>query len=213
MNQGREFLASESKFAILKEKEREARKQIVIDSTLALFSKKPFYEVGMRDVAEEAGVSPATLYRYFPSQDALFIESFLQDISSVTKEFEDMVKKDEPATIEEFAVKFTNHLLDNESRFQMMTYLMLKDDLTNPAIGRFDSLTKVFFDMFSRLMERHGVVREDARLFSHSFIASITGIIMTFRNYSLKSREKVKTHINQLVRITASLYTKELIGE
>ncbi|MFO7752929.1 MAG: TetR/AcrR family transcriptional regulator [Desulfobacteraceae bacterium] len=206
-------MASESKFAILKEKERETRKQIVIESTLTLFSKKPFYEVGMRDVAEEAGVSPATLYRYFPSQEALFIESFLQNISSVAREFENMIKKDEPATIEEFAIKFTNHLLDNESSFQMMTYLMLKNDLTNPAIGRFDSLTKVFFDMFSSLMERHGVVREDARLFSHSFIASITGIIMTFRNYSFKSREKVKSHINQLVKITASLYTKELLGE
>lgn len=86
---------TESKFAELKEKEREARKQIIIDSALALFAKKPFYEVGMRDVADEAGVSPATLYRYFPSQEELFVEAFIQDISAVSLEFENMVKNDQ----------------------------------------------------------------------------------------------------------------------
>ncbi|MCA1785308.1 MAG: TetR/AcrR family transcriptional regulator, partial [Desulfobacteraceae bacterium] len=56
---------AESRFAELKEKEKQARKQIVIESALALFAKKPFYEVGMREVADEAGISPATIYRYF----------------------------------------------------------------------------------------------------------------------------------------------------
>ena len=48
---------AESRFAELKEKEKQARKQIVIESALALFAKKPFYEVGMREVADEAGIS------------------------------------------------------------------------------------------------------------------------------------------------------------
>jgi len=206
-------VGSESKFLELKEKEREVRRQIIIEAALSLFSRKLFYDVGMRDVAEEAGVSPATLYRYFPSQEDLFIEAFLKDISLASEEFKNMVRKDRPATIEEFGQKFVDHLLVNESTFQMMTYLMLKDDLATVTMGKFGSLTKVFFDVFSELLERYGVVREDARLYSHSFIASITGIIMTFRNYSFKSREKVREHIFKLVKITASLYSKELLDK
>ncbi len=206
-------MGSESKFLELKEKERETRRQIIIEAALSLFSRKLFYDVGMRDVAEEAGVSPATLYRYFPSQEDLFIEAFLKDISLASEEFKNMVRNDRPATIEEFGQKFVDHLLVNESTFQMMTYLMLKDDLATVTMGKFGSLTKVFFDVFSELLERYGVVREDARLYSHSFIASITGIIMTFRNYSFKSREKVREHIHKLVRITASLYSKELLDK
>lgn len=57
-----------SRFEQLKKKEKLARKQIVIESALALFTKKPFFKIGMRDVAREAGISPATIYRYFPSQ-------------------------------------------------------------------------------------------------------------------------------------------------
>ncbi len=204
-------MSTESRFAELKEREREARKQIIIESALSLFAKKPFYDVGMRDVADEAGVSPATLYRYFPSQEDLFIEAFLQDISAVSSNFKSMVKSDKPATIEAFALAYVDHLFQNESTFQMMTYLMLKDNLANPAMGKFDSVTKIFFDGFSELLERHGVTK-DIRIYSHSFIASMTGIIMTFRNHPIKKKETIREHILRLTSITAELYRKELLN-
>ncbi|MCP3876509.1 MAG: TetR/AcrR family transcriptional regulator [Desulfobacteraceae bacterium] len=203
----------ESRFAELKEREKEARKQIVVESTLALFAKKPFYEVGMREVADEAGISPATIYRYFPSQEELFHEAFIQDISSASKEFKTMVLKDKPASIEEFAIKFVDHLIENESTFQMMTYLMIMDDLANPVMGKFDSVTKIFFDLFEQLLVRHGVKNANARLLSYSFIASLAGILMTFRNYPLKNKKAIKDHIFKVVKVTASLYSAKLISE
>jgi AcrR family transcriptional regulator len=202
---------AESRFADLKEKEKEARKQIVIESALALFAKKPFFEVGMREVADEAGISPATIYRYFSSQEELFNEAFIQDISLASKEFKSMVQKDRPASIEEFGIKFVDHLIENESTFQMMTYLMLKGNLANPVMGRFDSVTKIFFDLFEQLLVRHGVKSKDARLYSHAYIASITGILMTFRNYPLKNKKAVRDHIIKIIKITSSLYADQLI--
>ncbi len=200
-----------SKFAELKEKEKQARKQIVIDSALALFAKKPFYEVGIRDIADEAGISPATIYRYFPNQEALFNQAFIQEITAASRQFEQMVQKDEPASIEEFAVKFVKHLIDNESTFQMMTYLMLKDNLTNPVMGQFDSVTKIFFDLFTTLLQRHGMSADKARPYSHSFVASITGILMTFRNSPFKTRQTVRDHIIKTVKLTSQLYTNQLL--
>jgi AcrR family transcriptional regulator len=204
-------MSTESRFAELKEREREARRQIIIESALSLFVKKPFYEVGMRDVADEAGVSPATLYRYFPSQESLFIEAFLQDISTVSRQFKELVKGDKPATIEDFSVLFVEHLFENESTFQMMTYLMLKDNLTNPAMGKFDSVTKIFFDGFADFLVRLGV-KENVRIYSHCFVASITGIVMTFRNHPMKKKELLREHIIKLTKTTADLYTRQLLG-
>ncbi|WP_299980691.1 TetR/AcrR family transcriptional regulator [Desulfobacula sp.] len=204
---------AESRFAELKEKEKEARRQIVIESALVLFAKKPFYEVGMREVADEAGISPATIYRYFSSQEELFNEAFLQDISSASKTFKSMVLKDKPASIEEFAIKFVDHLIENESTFQMMTYLMLKNNLANPVMGKFDSVTKISFDLFEQLLVRHGVKKENARMYSHSFIASITGILMTFRHYPLKNKKAIRNHIIKVIKITSSLYTDQLISK
>lgn len=204
---------AESRFAELKEKEKEARKQIVVESALALFSKKPFYEVGMREVADEAGISPATIYRYFPSQEELFHEAFVQEISSASKAFKTMVLKDKPASIEEFAINFVDHLIENELTFQMMTYLMLKDNLGKPVMGRFDSVTRIFFDLFEQLLVRHGVKAENARLYSLSFIASLAGILMTFRNYPSKNKKAVRDHIIKVVKVTSSLYSDQLISQ
>ena len=204
---------AESRFAGLKEKEKQARKQIVIESALALFAKKPFYEVGMREVADEAGISPATIYRYFPSQEELFNEAFIQDISSASKEFKSMVLKDKPASIEEFGIKLVDHFIKNESMFQMIMYLMLKDNLANPVMGKFDSVTKIFFDLFEQLLVRHGVKKENARMYSHSFIASLTGILMTFRNYPLKNKKAIRNHIIKVIKITSSLYSAQLMGK
>ena len=213
---------TESKFAELKEKERAARKQIIIDSALALFAKKPFYAVGMRDVADEAGVSPATLYRYFPSQEELFVEAFIQDISSVSREFENMLKKDHgisknelkdaytPASIEEFAVTYVDHLVQNESTFQMMTYILLKDQLGNEALAKFGAVTRIFYDTFERLLERKGV-KGELREYAHSFIASMTGIIMTLRNHPVKDKAEIREHILKITRLTAEVYSNTLI--
>jgi len=203
---------AESKFAELKEKEKETRKQIVVESALTLFAKKPFYEVGMREVAEEAGISPATIYRYFASQAELFHEAFIQEIDTASRAFKDMVQKEEPANIEEFALAFVDLLIENESTFQMMTYLMLKNDLTNPVMGRFDSVTKIFFDLFEQLLIKNGAKEGKVRLYAHSFIASLAGILMTFRNYPLKNRKAVRDHIHKLVKVTSSLYTDQLIA-
>lgn len=201
---------TESKFAELKEKEREARKQIIIESALALFAKKAFYEVGMRDVADEAGVSPATLYRYFPSQEELFVEAFIQDISAVSLEFENMVKKEQPATIEECAITYVDHLFQNDSTFQMMTYILLKDHLDKSALAKFGSVTRIFFDIVERLLRRYGT-QEDVRLYVHAFIAAMTGIIITFRNHPVKKKEEIREHILQITKITADLFSHKLI--
>ncbi len=201
----------ESRFAELKEKEKQARRQIVIESASALFARKPFYEVGMRDVAEEAGISPATIYRYFPSQEELFHETFLHEISSATKSFKELVLKEKPISIEEFALYFVKHIIDNESAFQMMTYLMLKENLGIPFVGKFDSATKVFFDLFQQLLIRHGVEDKKAREYSRAFIASLAGILVTFRNYPAKDTESINDFIKGVVKTTANLYTEQLV--
>ena len=202
---------AESKFAELKEKEKETRKQIVVDSSLTLFAQKPFYEVGMREVAEEAGISPATIYRYFSSQEELFHEAFIQEIDTASKAFKDMLRKEEPAGIEDFGLTFVDHLIENESTFQMMTYLMLKNKLANPVMGKFDSVTKIFFDLFEQLLIKNGAKVGTVRLYAHSYIASLAGILMTFRNSPLKNKKAVRDHIHKLVKVTSSLYTDQLI--
>ena len=195
-----------SNFTELKEKEKQARKMLLINSAMSLFSKRPFYEVGLKEVAGEAGVSTATIYRYFSTQEELFFEAFLQNISSLSQDFENIVQKDEPDSVEQFAVKMIEHLFKNEFVFQMIVHMMVRDNLDHSVIEKFNTVTKIFFDLFAQLMERHGMSKTEARKYSRTFVGSIAGIFMAFRLHPLKSKDEIKKYILKLVRCAAGLY-------
>ncbi|MEZ4549072.1 MAG: helix-turn-helix domain-containing protein [Desulfobacterales bacterium] len=55
------------------------RKQLIIKAANGTFEEKSFHEIGMRDIAVKAGVSAASIYRYFPSRDDLFVEALIQE--------------------------------------------------------------------------------------------------------------------------------------
>jgi AcrR family transcriptional regulator len=57
-----------------KEREREARKQDVLEVALALFAERGFHNVSMQEIADVAEFSVGTLYNLFENKDGLFEE-------------------------------------------------------------------------------------------------------------------------------------------
>src|SRR5690606_33584790 len=104
----------------LKEAEREAMKQMILTATLKLFGEKKISEVSMRDIAKEAGISPAFIYRHFDDKDELFIESFLLKISEMFAQFEETFSGRKQMSIEEIGEAFIQYLLNNPLFFKMM---------------------------------------------------------------------------------------------
>ncbi|WP_438295358.1 TetR/AcrR family transcriptional regulator [Streptomyces sp. HUAS TT7] len=54
------------------------RRKELLDVGADLFAAKPYDDVLMEDVAEQAGISRALLYRYFPNKSALFAAIYRQ---------------------------------------------------------------------------------------------------------------------------------------
>ncbi|RLC30034.1 MAG: TetR/AcrR family transcriptional regulator, partial [Deltaproteobacteria bacterium] len=52
-------MKEKSLFKNLRQNERELRKTIILDAAVKLFRDNVFNGVGMRDIAAEAGISPA----------------------------------------------------------------------------------------------------------------------------------------------------------
>jgi AcrR family transcriptional regulator len=52
------------------------RRQRIVDAASRLFAANPYGAVQMDDVARAAGVGKATLYRYFPSKEELYLAIF-----------------------------------------------------------------------------------------------------------------------------------------
>lgn len=59
-------------------KKTEQKRQTILDAAKQIFQDSGFETSSMDDIATRAGASKATVYSYFPSKDALFMEVLLE---------------------------------------------------------------------------------------------------------------------------------------
>ena len=210
-------MPEKSKFMKLKDEEREARRELFIYATLNLLEKMPFDEIGMRDIASEVGVSAASIYRYFTSREDLFVEAFLKDMS-VLQFWLEKKMKGKPMSVEDFFLTIADHLIENEATFQMMSFLMIKGKMNPELLKKFNVLQRSFIDKIDQVLTGAGA-KGNLRLYSHAFLSSVTGLLMTFRNYPGREKEDIRNHIRRLARLLSDIFLQgiprvrpELVG-
>jgi AcrR family transcriptional regulator len=188
-------MSNTSTFMKLRQDEREVRKNHIITAAMKLFEALSFHEIGMRDIAAEVGVSAASIYRYFPSQDDLFIEALIQDINVIEKNLENLL--DTGANVEKLAISVVDYFLDNEASFQMMCYFMMKGEENPRALKKYNAVQVYFLKMFDEALKR-AAGENKIHLQTQAFFASLAGIILTFRNYPGRSLEEKKAYMHKL---------------
>jgi AcrR family transcriptional regulator len=200
-----------STFQKLRKEERETRKSLIIDAAMDLFSQKDFHKIGMRDIAKRAGISAAAIYRYFPSRDDVFVEALVRHMGEVERLFEKKVAQGR-TSLEELALGSVDYLLENESVFQMMGHFMITGQIQPKALERYNAMQRNFLDILEKVNNQTDIGM-NSRLVTHAIYASVTGVVMSFRNYPGRSPEEIKRHIHRLVRIISSVYTTGKIPE
>ncbi len=188
-------MPGKSSFKDLREEEREMRKTIILDSAVKLFNEKVFHQVGMRDIAAEAGISAATIYRYFPSRDDIIVEALLQDINAIEKRLESILAADE-ISIKDITIEVVDYLIDNEATFQMMCYFLTCGAVDAAAMEKFKLIQEYFLNMFNMKLKSKGIAGDV--LFTHAFFASMTGVVLTFMHYPGLSQEEKRGYMHKL---------------
>lgn len=191
-------MGDKSTFKQLREDEREIRKQLIIKAAKAIFEEKSFHEIGMRDIAVKAGVSAASIYRYFPSRDDLFVEALIQDINEIEERFQRRLKHGD--TIEDITLAVVDYMIDNEAAFQMMCHFMIRGELNPQALKKFNGVQRYFLDMFDKVV-KNTEGSGKLRLNTQAFFASLAGIVLTFRNYPGRTAEEKRKAIHKLALI------------
>jgi AcrR family transcriptional regulator len=188
-------MPEKSTFEQLREDEREVRKRLIITAAMELFEEKSFHEIGMRDIALKAGVSAASIYRYFPSRDDLFVEALIQDINNIEKRLRERVENG--GNIEELAIAVVDYLIDNEATFQMMVHFMIRGELNPQALKKFNSVQRYFLKMFSKIVKQ-SEGSENLHLNAQAFFASLAGVVLTYRNYPGRTADEKRKAIHKL---------------
>lgn len=188
-------MPDKSSFKNLKQTERETRKGIILGAAIKLFNEKVMHKVGMRDIAAEAGISAATIYRYFDSRDDIIVEALVQDINAIEKRLE-IILKNQEISFRELAVTVVDYLLDNEPTFQMMCYFMTSGSVDPEAQKKFELVQEYFINMFNMKLNKKGFSSHS--LFTNAFFASICGVVLTFRHYPGLSIEEKRDYMHQM---------------
>jgi AcrR family transcriptional regulator len=194
-----------STFQKLRKEERETRKNLIVNAAMDLFSQKDFHQIGMRDIAKRAGISAAAIYRYFPSRDDVFVEALVRHMKVVEALFEKSVSQGR-TSLEELAMGSVDYLLENESVFQMMGHFMITGQIQPKALERYNAMQRNFLDILEKVNNQTDI-GSNSRLMTHAIYASVTGVVMAFKNYPGRSPEEIKRHIHRLVRIVSSVFS------
>lgn len=188
-------MSEKSTFIQLRENEREKRKTLIIAAAMNLFKDKSFHDIGMRDIAAEAGVSPASIYRYFPSRDDLFVEALIRDINKIEKRLSARVL--EKSGIDSLAVDVVDYMIDNESTFQMMCHFLMRGEENKKAFKKFNAVMLYFTKMFNEVVSK-SEGSAGLRFHSQAFFASLAGIVMTFRHYPGRTPLERREYMHKL---------------
>jgi len=192
-------------FAHVKSEAKLVRQALIIEAAERVFAVKPFNKVSIRDIAREAGISHASIYRYFPDQQSLFVEAFLQGAGEIGDTLEKLIESSETPDILKIGKVYVTYLMDNDQYFRMMTHFMLDGSLSVEKIEKLNAAERRIFDQFDRLFKKLKKP-EPVRLLSHAFFAALNGVLITLRNYPGRTSIAVRQHMLNIAHVIAGSF-------
>lgn len=195
-----------------RDQRRLVRRTAIIDAAERIFATKPFSKVSMRDIAREAGISPALIYRHFPNQQHLFVEAFLRGSQRLVNQLREKVTKDGKASLEETADVFITFLARHQQYFKMMTHFMLEGTMHDALLDKIETAERSLLDQFDSVFQALGA-KKNTRMISHCFFAALNGILITFRRHPGRSQHESKKHMDRIGRVITQLFINAIKHE
>jgi AcrR family transcriptional regulator len=189
----------------LRLKERQIRKDLIIDAAQQVFAVKPYDKVSMKEIAGEAGISVASIYTYFANQEALFTEAFLRDTKTLVETLNKEISKNLNVDLQKVINAFIDYFTEHDAYCRMMGNFMLNGQIGSESLEKFNSVLREILDSFDILFKKMGY-QDYIRLHSHIFFAFLNGLLISFRKYPGRDELEVATHMKLLGKIAAEQF-------
>ncbi|CAO3423854.1 TetR/AcrR family transcriptional regulator [Azospirillum sp. YIM B02556] len=110
---------------------RARRREVILNAAAELFAGRDYASVQVEEVAKRAGVGKATLYRYFPSKEELYLESLERALGGLEHKLNaELAPQQVPASVRLSAM--VSALVDTLSE-QLQTLKLLGGDQSDLA--------------------------------------------------------------------------------
>ncbi|MBI3304452.1 MAG: TetR/AcrR family transcriptional regulator [Deltaproteobacteria bacterium] len=160
----------------------QSKEASILQAAAELFTEQDFHQVLMEDVAVRAQVGKGTLYRYFPTKEALYFATIFAGWDRLREELEGVVREEEPV----------GELLEKTAR-QILTYFWQRRHfatlvyrLEHKASGqekrdwqrRREGIVRLVEGVVKRGMLSDGLLVGDVRMLTELFLGMVRAAIL-----------------------------------
>ncbi len=181
----------------LKEKERETRQKLIIDAARKVFEKKTYDNVSMAEIAKTAGMAKSSIYTYFSSQEALYVEVAYRDSNHFIKELKNRIQQSGDHPVETVITHFLDHYILYKAQWRMITHFALHGKTVQESVEKLNEISRKLMDTFESIL-RQLDYSGDTRLLAHTLFSSLSGILIAFRNYPGRTEEERIAHMKRI---------------
>jgi len=200
------------KFTDLKEHEKEQRKNLILDVAEKVFSAKPFDDVNMRDLAKEVGISPGSIYTYFPDKETLYVEVSLRGFQRAVTIMKDMLDSGD-YSLDKVAERYMEEMIDNYDYMRIVQHCVMDGKFkTKESIDQLKEISRELFTIFDRILAKE-TNAENLRMLTHLIFSVLNGIVFTFGKYPDRTREEGVAHMKRLARLFITMLNKDNNGK
>jgi TetR/AcrR family transcriptional regulator len=206
-----------------KEREREHRREEILDAAQRVFFEKGLVVATMDEIAETAELSKGTLYLYYKSKEDLYLAVMMRGTELLLDMFAEVVKKG--ASVTETLIRLSDAYIEyfnnHKNYFRMLDFLQTPQfhkQVSEEMKQSCEALNQDIWDLVNNLLKRgieEGTVRPDLNPVEVSIIiwSSATTLLLRIdREYDLW-KEKFQLDLVQTVRLSNSLLFDAILTE
>jgi AcrR family transcriptional regulator len=192
----------------LREKQKAATRELILDSARALFETEGFKKTTMRRVAVRAGIGLGTTYKHFKNKAALLIAALLDDLTRLYAATNAKMPTDRPLRqqLVEVARPFYEYYISRPALTRAyLTNLFTLDDEALAPINDFDEAYAENIALLVEQAQRRGEISPDknSALVAMAFMADYFFILVTcFLRYNETDPEKMLSLLDNLLEQT-----------
>lgn len=181
----------------LKEKERELRRELIIEAAREVFGKKTYDEVSMAEIANAAGIAKSSIYTYFKSQEELYARITCRDSTAFITALKTVIKTTDRDVVQTAIDYFLDYYIDNKSQWRMITHFALHGNRNMASVAQLNTVGRDLMDLFELIFVQAGC-KKDTRLMSHTLFSCLSGVLIAFRNYPGRSEKDRIAHMKRI---------------
>jgi len=196
-------------FLMLKEMERENRKNLFINAAERVFTEMPFDKVTIRNIAKQAGITATAIYRYFPDKQTLYAEAYIRSNNRLLGKILETMNSHTNLCLEEITMVIIDHFISEEQNLKMRAHFLIDDSLSPEIEKGINESSRIFLLEIVNYFGRFNPA-VDSRMLSRIYVASLNGLLITLRKSPAKNYKEQVEYMKTAGSLLASMFQHQL---